>query len=100
MCPTIDGVDIVRKTKNRFRVRVVILQPDFDMYLIFVRFHVYRFVMERLFAAIQMLNKLGDPAGVFELSVLRLSRLRIRGALIGQRNNQTLVKECQFAQPL
>ena len=56
--------------------------------------------MQHLLAAVQMLNELRDTPGVFELGVLGLARLLIGGALIRERDQQSLVQECQFAQPL
>jgi hypothetical protein len=41
--------------------------------------------VQHLFAAIEMLDELGDAAVVLEVGVLCLARLRIGGALVGQR---------------
>src|SRR5882724_1183251 len=56
--------------------------------------------MEDAFAAVQMLNELRDPAGVFEIQPFGLTRLWIRQALVGQRDFQAFVEEGKLAQAL
>src|SRR6202021_256110 len=53
-----------------------------------------------LFAAIEMLDELGDAAVVLEIGLLGLAGLRIGGALIGEGDQQSFVQECEFAQAL
>ena len=65
-----------------------------------VVFHVDRLVVQHLLAAIEMLDELRDAAVVLELGVLGLAGLRIGGALVGQRDQQSLVQEREFAQAL
>src|SRR6185369_15025250 len=96
----VNRVDVVRETKNAFRIRVVVLQTDFHDHAVFLGFHVDRFVVEYLLATIQMLDEFGDAAVVLILSMLRFARLRIGVALVGQRDNQTLVQERKFAKAL
>src|SRR3979409_54527 len=47
-----------------------------------------------------MLDELRDTAGVLELGVLGLARLLIGGTLVSERDQQSLIEERQFAQPL
>ena len=56
--------------------------------------------MQHGLAAIEVLDELRDAACVAELGALRLAGLGIGGALIGQRDFQSLVQEGEFAQPL
>ncbi len=63
-------------------------------------FHVNGFVVQRLLAAIEVLDELCNATVVFEFGVFGLARLRIGGAFVGQRDQQSLVEECEFAQAL
>ena len=56
--------------------------------------------MQHRLAAIQVLDELGDAAGVLELGALGLAGLGVGGALIGQRDFQALVQESHLAQAL
>ncbi len=56
--------------------------------------------MQHALAAIQVLDELGDAAVVLELRLLGLARLGIGGALVGQRDQQSLVQESELAQAL
>ena len=56
--------------------------------------------MQQLLAAIQVLDKLRNTPVVLELRVLRFAGLRISRPLVRQRDLQTLVQECELAQPL
>ena len=56
--------------------------------------------MQRLLAAIQVLDKFRDAAVVLELSRLGVAGLRVSRALIGQRDEQALIQEGQLAKPL
>ena len=96
----IDGVDVVGEAENRLGVAVVVLQRDLHGHAIALGFHVDRLVVQRGLAAVQVLDELRDAAVELELGVLRLARLGIGGALVGQRDEQALVEEGQLAQAL
>src|ERR1700674_893629 len=100
MRAAIDGVDVVGKTENRFRIGVVVLEGDLDVHVFFVGFHVDGLVVERLLAAVQVLDELGDAAVVLELGTLGFAGLGIGLALVGQRDDEALVQEREFAQTL
>ena len=100
MRAAIDGIDVVREAENRLRIRVVVLQPDLHVDAVAVVFHVDRLVVQHLLAAIEMLDELRDAAVVLEVGMLGFARLRIGRALVGQRDQQSLIQERQFAQPL
>jgi hypothetical protein len=51
-------------------------------------------------AAVQVLDELRDAAVVFKIGRLRLAGLRIGRALVGERDQQALVQEREFAQAL
>ena len=82
----IDGVDGVGEGKDVFAVGVVVLQRDFDFDVAALAFHVDGRIVERGFAAIQVLDEFGDAAGEAELG-------GFLGALVGERDFQALVKE-------
>ena len=96
----VDRIDIVREAEHRLRIPVVVLQPDLHGHAAALGFHVNRLIVQHLFAAIQMLDELRDAAVVFEVRVLGLARLRVGRALVSQRDQQSLVKEREFAQAL
>src|ERR1700722_9086262 len=100
MRAAINSVDVVGKTKSGLPISVVVLQADFDVHLVFVGFHIDRLVVKCLLAAIQMLDELGNAPGVFKLSMLRFPSLRVSLSLVGQSDDQSLVKKREFAQPL
>ena len=100
MRAAVDGVDVVGEAEHRLGIGVVVLQSDLHVHAVAVVFHVDGLVVQHLLAAIEMLDELGDAAVVLELGVLGLAGLRIGGALIGQRDQQSLVEECEFAQAL
>ena len=56
--------------------------------------------MERLLAAVQVLDEFGDAAVVLELGALGFAGLRVGLALVGERDEQALVQEREFAQAL
>src|SRR6476646_6615364 len=56
--------------------------------------------MQYAFAAVQMLDELRDPAGIFELQLLGLAGLGIGKAFVSERDLQAFVQECEFAQAL
>ena len=95
MRAAIDGVDVVGKAENGFRVGVVVLHADFHGHAVALGFHVDGLVVERLLAAVQVLDELGDAAVVFELGVLGFAGLRVGLALVGERDEQSLVEERQ-----
>ncbi len=98
MRTAVNGVDVVGKTENRFGVCVVVLQTNFHGHAVALGFHVNRLVVQHLLAAIEMLDELGNPAGVFELGQLRFAGLGVGRALVSQRNQQAFVEEGEFAQ--
>ena len=65
-----------------------------------VGLHVDGLVVQRLLAAVEVLDELGDAAVVFELGALGLAGLGVGLALVGKRDDQALVEEGQFAQAL
>src|SRR5450755_1617365 len=100
MRASVDGVDVVGEAENGFGVRVVVLHADLDVYVVFVGFHVDRLFVERLFAAVQMLDELGDAAVVLDFGTLGFAGLGVGLAFIGERDDQALVEEREFAQAL
>ena len=91
MRAAIDRVDVVGEAENGFGVGVVVLEADFDVYLVLVGFHVDRFVVQDGLAAVQMLDEFGDAAVVLELGTLGFAGFRIGLALVGERDHQSLV---------
>ena len=100
MRAAIDRVDVVGEAEDRLGVGVVVLQRDLHGHAVALGFHVDRLFVQDLLAAVQMLDELGDAAGVLELCVLGFAGLGVGGALVGQRDLQTLVQEGELAQPL
>ena len=100
MRATIDSVDVVGEAEHGLGVGVVVLQRDLHGDAIALGFHVNRLVVQDVLAAVQMLDELGDTAVVLELGLLRFARLLVRGALVGQRDQQALVEERHLAQAL
>src|SRR5271165_4703365 len=97
---TIDSVDVVGEAEDGLGVAVVILQRDFHVDAVALGLHVDRLVMQHRLAAVQVLDELGDTAVELELGTLGLAGLGIGGALVGERDQQTLVEEGQLAQAL
>ena len=62
MRAAIDGVDGVGEGENIFGVAVVVLQRDFDFDGAALAFHVDGRIVQRCFAAIEMLDEFGDAA--------------------------------------
>ncbi len=91
MRASVDGVDVVGETENRFRVSVVILQADFDVHVIFVGFHVDGLVVQNGLAAIEVLDEFDDAAGVLELGPLGFAGLGVGLALVGERDDQAFI---------
>src|SRR5581483_11367891 len=96
----IHGVDVVRETEDRLGIAVVVLQADLDVDFVLIGLHVDRLVVQYRFAAVQVLDKFRDAAVVLEFGSLRFAGFRIRGALVGQRDQQALVKERQLTEAL
>ncbi len=100
MRAAVDGIDIVGKTEDRFRVTVVVLERDFHLHSVALGFHVDRLVMEDALAAVQVLDELRDPARVLELQAFGFAGFGVGVAFVGQRDLQALVQEGQLAQAL
>src|SRR5262249_11988129 len=100
MRAAVHGVDVVGKAEDGFRVAVVVLQSDFHLHAITLGFHVDGPVMQDALAAIQVLDELGDPAGVFEFQALGFAGLGVRLALVSERDLQAVIQEGEFAQAL
>jgi len=56
--------------------------------------------VENLLAAVEVLDELGNAAGVFELDRFRLAGFGVVGALVGEGDDKTFVEESEFAQAL
>ncbi len=67
--PAVHRVDRVGKGENVFAVRVVVLQRDFDLHVPALSFHEDGRIVQRRFAAVDVLNKFRDAAGEAELGV-------------------------------
>ena len=91
---------LLAKLKTRLGVGVVVLQADLHRDAVFLGFHVDGLVVQHLLAAVQVLDELRDAAVVLELRLLGLARLGIGRALVGERDQQALVQEGEFAQAL
>src|SRR6202522_400632 len=100
MRSSIYGVDVIRETENGFGVGIIVLKADFDVDFVLIGFHIDNFVVERLLAAVEMLDEFGDATVVFEFGALGFSGLGVGLALVGQRDHETFVQERQFAQTL
>ena len=100
MRASVDGVDVIGETENGFRVGVVVLQADFYVHLVLVGFHVDRLVVERLLAAVEVLDELGDAAVVLELGALGFAGLRVGLTLVGESDDEALVEKREFTQTL
>src|SRR5216684_1746633 len=92
MRAAVNGVDGIRERKNVFAIGIVILQGNFDLDAAFFPFHVNGRIVQRGFAAIDVLHEFRDTAGEAKFRALF-------AALISQRNLQSLVEECVFTQP-
>src|SRR5215475_1187348 len=56
--------------------------------------------MQDALAAIQVLDELGDPAGVLEFQALGFAGLGVRLALVSESDLQAVIQESEFAQTL
>ena len=93
MRAAVDRVDVVGKGEDRLGVAVVVLQRDLHRHVVALGFHVDRLVVQHLLAAVQVLDELGDAAGVLELGALGFAGLRVGGALVGQRDLRPLFRK-------
>ena len=100
MRAAINGVDVVGEAEYRLGVAVVVLQRDFDLHVVALRFHHDRLLVQHRLAAVQMLHELCDAAHVSELRAFRVAGLGIDGALIRQSDFQPFIQKREFAQPL
>jgi hypothetical protein len=100
MRAAVDGVDVVGEAEDGLGVAVVVLQRDVHLDAVARGLHHDRLVVENCLAAVEMLDELGDAAGVLELGAAWLAGLGIGGALIGERDFEALVEEGHLAQSL
>ena len=100
MRAAIHRVDVVGKAEDRLGVAVVVLQRDIHFDAVAQRLHADRLLVQDLLALVQMLNELRDSARIAELGALGFAGLRIRYALVSERDLQALVQESQLAQTL
>ena len=95
MCAAINGVDVVGERIDLFVVGVVVLNRDLNRENVGFLFEVDRLVVERGLVLVQVLHKLRDAALVVKL--VRAFRLF---AFVLDRDPDSLVQECLFAQTL
>ena len=100
MRAAVDRVDVVGEGEDGLGVGVVVLQRDLHGHAVALGLHVDRLVVQHLLALVQVLDELGDAAGVLELCVLGLAGLGVGGALVGERDLDALVQEGELAQAL
>ncbi len=100
MRAAVDGVDVVGEAEDGFGVAVVVLQRDVDLDAVAQSLHDDGLVVQHGLAAIEMLDELGDAAGVAELGAARFAGLGVGGALVGERDFEALVEEGHLAQAL
>ena len=100
MRAAIDRVDVVGEAEDRLRVAVVVLQRDLDLDVVARGLHHDRLVVQNLLAAVEVLDELGNAAGILELSAAGFAGLGVGGALVGERDFQALVQEGHLAQSL
>jgi hypothetical protein len=100
MRAAVDGVDVVGEAEDGFGVAVVVLEGDVDLDAVAHGFHDDGLLMQHLLAAVEMLDELGDAAGVFELGAAGFAGFGVGGALVGERDLEALVEEGHLAQAL
>ena len=93
MCAAIRIRDGIRKRQNLIVVTVIVLQHDIDKHFVALPRDHDRLWMQYLLVFAELLYELFDP--VFVEKFLFLRRIV---AFVGQRNFETRIKECQFAQ--
>src|SRR6185312_5868266 len=97
----VDGVDVVGKAEKRFRIAIVVLQGYFDPDCAdaagagLFAFHVDRLIVQNGFAAVQVLDELGNAAVIDEFGIL----LGVF-ALVRKRDLETFIEERELAQTL
>ena len=96
----VDGVDVVGEGEDRLGVAVVVLKRDLHIDAIAQSLPSRSACRAEPACPVDVLDELGDAAGVFELGALGLAGLGVGGALIGKRDFEALVQEGEFAQPL
>ena len=87
---TVHGVDGIGEGEDVFAVGVVVLKGDFHLDIALFAFHVDRGIVERAFAAVQVLDEFSNAAGKTEFG-------RLFGALVVERDFQTLVEKSVLA---
>src|SRR6478672_2704905 len=93
MRSTINRVYVVRKAKYRLRVRVVVLQSDFNrdfapIWQFAIALKMDGLVMQHRLTAVQVLNEFRDTAAVEELL-----RADVFAALVAEHNLETFIKK-------
>ncbi len=93
MRAAIDGVDVVGKGIDDFRIAVIILQGQFHGHRVFGGLEINGLLVQDFFVFVQMFDKFGDAAAVLEL-------MPFVGSLIRDGNEHTFVEKGEFTQPL
>ena len=88
-----DGIDVVGKRKNTFRIAVVPLHGDFDADAVFLAFEVYDFGVDCGLRAVEMFDK-GQQAAFVKEFVLFLR------ALVFYSDLDAAIQERELAQAL
>ena len=96
----VDGIDVVGEAEDGLGVGVVVLQRDVDFDAVARGLHDDGLVVQHGLAAVEMLDELGDAAGVTELGAASFAGLGVGSALVGERDFEALVEEGHLAQPL
>ena len=96
----VDGVDVVGEGEDGLGVGVVVLQRDLHGDVVALGLHVDGLLVQDLLALVQVLDELGDAAGVLEVCVLGFAGLGVGGALVGEGDLEALVEEGELAQAL
>ncbi len=74
MGAAVDGVDVVGEGEDGLGVGVVVLERDLHGDVVALGLHVDGLLVQDLLAAVQVLDELGDAAGVLELLLLATRR--------------------------
>ena len=94
MCPTFVGVDVVGKSQQLTRKAIRVLQGDFNGDTVLLAFNVNGFWQQRFLPLVEEFNVVAQTAFVVELQLFSCVL-----PLVGKGQTQTLVQECQFANP-
>ena len=86
-------VDVVGEGEDLFLIAVVVLHGDLKIDAVANALKVNHLVVQRRLVLVEMLDKRNDAAGVMKLVFLL-------GALVFDRDQQSLVQKCEFAQAL